>query len=116
MFSNDEKVIDFRPKYPHTLPQDWQDKDNPTVYEISATLDTLKKMYAEQVIAQKTDMGLSIATQLNFTKLAQKPAGLPQLQAQVLKSPDDHQARFDLAVCAFARHDIEQGMEALFFI
>lgn len=49
MFRDDEKVIDFKPNYPHTLPQDWKDVDNPTVYEISATLDTLKKMYADQV-------------------------------------------------------------------
>lgn len=43
-----DNVIDFRPNYPHTLPQDWADPDNPSVYEISATLETLKKMYAEQ--------------------------------------------------------------------
>ncbi len=49
MFEDDEKIIDFKPKYPHTLPQDWKDIDNPTVYEISATLETLKKMYANQV-------------------------------------------------------------------
>ena len=49
MFEDDEKLIEFVPKYPHTLPQDWAESDNPTVYEISATLDTLKKMYADQV-------------------------------------------------------------------
>ncbi len=48
MFADDDKLIDFKPKYPHTLPQDWQDVNNPTVYEISATLETLKKMYADQ--------------------------------------------------------------------
>ncbi len=48
MFEDDDKLIDFKPKYPHTLPQDWQDVNNPTVYEISATLETLKKMYADQ--------------------------------------------------------------------
>ena len=49
MFEDDEKLIEFVPKYPHTLPQDWKDSNSPTVYEISATLDTLKKMYADQV-------------------------------------------------------------------
>lgn len=49
MFEDDEKLIEFVPKYPHTLPQDWHDENNPTVYEISATLETLKKMYADQV-------------------------------------------------------------------
>lgn len=49
MFENDKSILEFKPNYSHTLPQDWQDADNPTVYEISATLDTLKKMYADQV-------------------------------------------------------------------
>ena len=49
MFEDDEKLIEFTPKYPRTLPQDWKDIDNPSVYEISATLDTLKKMYVDQV-------------------------------------------------------------------
>lgn len=49
MFEDDEKLIEFIPKYPRTLPQDWKDIDNPSVYEISATLDTLKKMYVDQV-------------------------------------------------------------------
>lgn len=49
VFEDNENIIQFKPKYPHTLPQDWQDRDNPTIYEISATLDSLKKMYADQV-------------------------------------------------------------------
>jgi len=49
VFEDDEKLIEFIPKYPCTLPQDWKDIDNPSVYEISATLDTLKKMYVDQV-------------------------------------------------------------------
>ncbi|CAC9950692.1 hypothetical protein [uncultured Gammaproteobacteria bacterium] len=49
MFDKDEKIIEFKPKCPHTLPQDWEDEDNPTIYEINATLETLKKMYADQV-------------------------------------------------------------------
>jgi hypothetical protein len=49
MFEDDEKLIEFVPKYPHTLPQNWKDSSSPTVYEISATLDTLKKMYVDQV-------------------------------------------------------------------
>lgn len=49
MFEDDEKIIEFVPKYPHTLPQDWHDINCPTAPEIVATLDTLKKMYADQV-------------------------------------------------------------------
>ncbi len=50
MFDKDDKIIEFKTKYPHTLPQDWKDEANPTIYEINATLETLKKIYAEQVI------------------------------------------------------------------
>ena len=45
----DDRLIEFDPKYPHTLPEDWKDKLTPTVYEILATSNTLKRMYAEQV-------------------------------------------------------------------
>lgn len=48
MFDNDE-ILHFIPNYPPTLPQDWKDENNPSVYEINATLETLKKMYADQV-------------------------------------------------------------------
>ena len=46
----DEKLIDFDLKYPYILPEDWRDKDAPTVYEILATTNTLKRMYADKVI------------------------------------------------------------------
>jgi DNA-binding transcriptional regulator PaaX len=45
----DEKLIDFDPNYPALLPEDWKDKTAPTVYEILATSNTLKRMYAEKV-------------------------------------------------------------------
>ena len=45
----DDKLIEFDSKYSHTLPEDWKDKLAPTVYEVLATSNTLKKMYAEQV-------------------------------------------------------------------
>ncbi len=66
--------------------------------------------------AQKLDIGLSISSQLNFIRLAQNTAGKSTLQAQVLKSSDDLQARFDLAVCFIAEYDIEKGMDELFYI
>ncbi|CAC9451345.1 hypothetical protein BSPLISOX_2809 [uncultured Gammaproteobacteria bacterium] len=49
MFETDKDILAFKPKYPHTLPQDWKDEDNPSVYEVNATLDTLKKKYVEQI-------------------------------------------------------------------
>jgi hypothetical protein len=48
VFEDNDKLINFEPKYPHLLPESWKDWSNPTIYEINATLDTLKKMYSEQ--------------------------------------------------------------------
>ena len=45
----DDKLIEFDSKYPHILPEDWKDKLAPTIYEVLATSNTLKKMYADQV-------------------------------------------------------------------
>ncbi len=66
--------------------------------------------------ARKTDLGLSISSQFNFIRLAQNTAGIDHLTAQVLHTPDDYQARFDLALCLFAQHETEKGMDHLFFI
>ena len=46
----DDKLIDFDPKYPYILPEDWKEKISPSVYEILATTNTLKRMYADKVI------------------------------------------------------------------
>ena len=45
----DDKLIDFDPKYPYVLPEDWKEKNSPSVYEILATTNTLKRMYADKV-------------------------------------------------------------------
>ena len=45
----EDKLVEFDPKYPHTLSEDWKNKLAPTIYEVLATSNTLKKMYAEQV-------------------------------------------------------------------
>jgi hypothetical protein len=46
----DDKLIDFDPKYPYVLPEDWKEKNSPSVYEILAITNTLKRMYADKVI------------------------------------------------------------------
>ena len=46
----DHKLIDFDPKYPYILPEDWKEKNSPSVYEILATTNTLKRIYADKVI------------------------------------------------------------------
>lgn len=66
--------------------------------------------------AQKSDIGISISSQFNFIRLAQNTTGTVALQMQTAKNPNDYQAHFDLAVCLFAQHNIEKGMENLFFI
>lgn len=45
----DEKLINFDPSYPFLLPEDLKDRGMPTVYEILATSNTLKRMYAQKV-------------------------------------------------------------------
>ena len=49
LIEKDDKLIDFDPKYPYILPEDWKDKNFPSVYEILATTNTLKRMYAQKV-------------------------------------------------------------------
>ena len=49
LLEKDDKLIDFDPKYPYILPEDWKDKNSPSVYEILATTNTLKRIYAEKV-------------------------------------------------------------------
>jgi hypothetical protein len=49
LLEKDDKLIDFDPKYPYILPEDWKNKNSPSVYEILATTNTLKRMYAEKV-------------------------------------------------------------------
>ncbi|MDC9714506.1 MAG: hypothetical protein PSN36_01600 [Gammaproteobacteria bacterium] len=70
MFDKDEKIIEFKPKYPHTLPQDWEDEDNPTIYEINATLETLKKMYADQVRDIESDVTTKEQGEENLRNIA----------------------------------------------
>ena len=49
LLEKDDKLIDFDPKYPYILPEDWKNKNSPSVYEILATSNTLKRMYAQKV-------------------------------------------------------------------
>lgn len=49
LLEKDDKLIDFDPKYPYILPEDWKDKDSPSVYEILATTNTLKRMYTKKL-------------------------------------------------------------------
>ena len=45
----DEKLINFDPNYPFLIPDDRKDRGAPTEYEILATSNPLKQMYAQKV-------------------------------------------------------------------
>ena len=65
---------------------------------------------------QQCDSGRAMLGQLAFKELAMNTAGKSQLQQRLVANPDDHDARFDLAVCLVAEFDYQQGMDCLFDI
>ena len=63
---------------------------------------------------KNSDMGNALSGQLTFLELATKTAGTENLKQQILKNPDDHQARFNLAICLVAKHQYDDAMDNLF--
>lgn len=63
---------------------------------------------------KNSDMGKSLMGQLSFAELAAKTEGIDKLMARLEDDADDHDARFDLAVCRVADHDFSSAMEELF--
>jgi len=63
-----------------------------------------------------SETGKALLGQLKFRELAAKTEGKAVLQERVMTVPDDHDARFDLAICLVAEHDYRQAMDALFII
>jgi len=59
-------------------------------------------------------MGKSLIGQLTFADLAAKTPGIDSLTKQLEKNDDDHDARFDLAVCLVSEHDYNTAIEQLF--
>jgi putative thioredoxin len=60
--------------------------------------------------------GRSLSGQLSFKVLAGKTEGQQRLLQRIARNPEDHDARFDLAICLVAEHDYRQAMENLFAI
>jgi len=60
--------------------------------------------------------GKSLTAQIKFSELAAKTEGVEALQHRLAANADDHDARFDLAICLVARHQIDQAVEQLFQI
>jgi len=65
---------------------------------------------------QESEQGRALNGQLTFRELAAKTAGKLNLQDQLATNPEDHDARFDLAVCLVAEHDYQHAMDNLFTI
>ncbi len=65
---------------------------------------------------RSSDMGKALASQIHFADLAARTAGIDSLQQRLEADAGDDGARFDLAVCLVARHQVDQAMEHLFAI
>ena len=65
---------------------------------------------------RESPTGRSLAGQLTFKKLAAKTEGRERLHERITHNPEDHDARFDLAVCLVAEHDYRQAIDNLFTI
>jgi len=66
--------------------------------------------------ARNSEMGKAVTGQLLFKDLAANTAGDTVLGARLVKNPDDHDARFDIALCEMARHGYPAAMDHLFHI
>lgn len=65
---------------------------------------------------KESDTGKALLGQLTFRDLAANTAGKDALQARISANANDHEARFDMAICLIAEHDYQQAMENLFEI
>jgi len=65
---------------------------------------------------RESETGKSVMGQLKFAALAAETDGVEMLEARLSDDANDHQARFDLAVCLVAQHQIDSAVEHLFRI
>ena len=65
---------------------------------------------------KESDTGKTLLGQLTVHNLASNTEGKQALQARIEANENDHDARFDLAICLVAEHDYRQAMENLFGI
>ncbi|MDX1796589.1 MAG: tetratricopeptide repeat protein [Hydrogenovibrio sp.] len=65
---------------------------------------------------KESEMGRSLIGQITFKQLADKTEGKTALLEKLSQNLQDHDARFDLAVCLVAEHNYPQAMENLFEI
>ena len=62
---------------------------------------------------KETDQGKYLIGQITFKKLALDTDGKAALQDQLLKNPENEDAKFDLAVCLIAEQEFTEGMVQL---
>lgn len=65
---------------------------------------------------RESEMGKAVSGQLQFLELAARTDGIEALTLRVAADPDDHAARFDLAICQIAGYMHELAMDNLFHI
>jgi len=65
---------------------------------------------------KNSSTGLSLSGQLWIIEEAGKTAGIEALKRILIAEPDNHQARFDAAICEIARHNYQQALDHLFHI
>lgn len=65
-------------------------------------------------VDQQSQTGKSLSGQLVFSALAANTEGLDSLAARVAADEEDHDARFDLAVCMIANHDYMGAVDHMF--
>ncbi|MES9871217.1 MAG: tetratricopeptide repeat protein [Sedimenticola sp.] len=63
-----------------------------------------------------SEMGKSLVGHLTFADLAADTDGLEALQQKLSQTPDDLDARFDLAICQVATHDYNNAIDQLFTV
>lgn len=63
---------------------------------------------------QKSSVGKSLTGQLTFAELAAKTDGIEALSTRLEQNADDHDARFDLAVCLISKHDYMGASDHMF--
>jgi len=80
-------------------------------------LESAKGLFAKLPERDKSgDVGKGLSGQLTVNEYAAKTEGVEVLQSRVVSSPDDAEARFDLAICQMAQHDYQAAMDHLLLI
>ena len=80
-------------------------------------IENAKGLFARLPEKDRTsDMGKSLSGQLTFAELAAKTDGVDALNHKVSAHPDNHSARFDLAICQVAKHQYNTALDHLLHI